>query len=96
MHKSALAAFAAATIVSASSAMASPLGLTSSPPAVSSMVDQVRLVCNQWGRCWRTGPRFVYGGGYYRPRPFYGPRYYGGPHYRHGPSVRFNFGGPRW
>jgi len=36
--------------------------------------DQVRLVCDRWGRCWRR-PNY-YGGGY---RYGYGPRYY-----RHG------------
>lgn len=35
-------------------------------------VDQVRLVCNRWGRCWHTY-------GYYRPYYAYGWRrpYYG-------------------
>ncbi|MDF2119729.1 hypothetical protein PY365_29630 [Roseiarcaceae bacterium H3SJ34-1] len=102
MHKLAFAAVAASTLVSASSAIAGPLGITAAPPAVSSMVDDVRLVCNEWGRCWRTGPRYGYG--YYGgPRRVYGyapgyyrggPRFYGG--YRRGPSVEFNFGGPRW
>ena len=32
-------------------------------------VEKARIVCNAWGRCWRTGPR------YYRPR-YYRPRYY--------------------
>lgn len=37
-------------------------------------VEKARIVCNAWGRCWRTGPRF-YGPRYYRPR-YYRPRYY--------------------
>ena len=30
--------------------------------------QQVRLVCDQFGRCNRTGPRYGYGYGEYRPR----------------------------
>ena len=49
---------------SASAFPAAPLGRVASP------VEQVRLVCNEWGRCWRTGPRY----GYYGPRyGYYGP-----------------------
>jgi hypothetical protein len=53
-----------------------------------SSIEQVRLVCNGWGRCWHTGPRF-YRYGYYRPyyRP-YGPRY----GYYGGPGIGFHFG----
>jgi len=101
MSRLAFATVAAMTLFSASSAIAAPLGITKSQPAVSTMVDEVRLVCNEWGRCWRTGPRYGYYGG---PRRFYGhpPGYYrGGPRfyhggYRRGPSVQFNLGGPRW
>jgi hypothetical protein len=99
MQKIAFAAIAAITL-SASSASAGPLGVTTSQPTASSMIDEVRLVCNEWGRCWRTGPRFGYG--YGGSRRFYGrgyygsgPRFYGGG-YRRGLSVQFNLGGPRW
>jgi hypothetical protein len=54
--------------------------------------EQVRLVCNQWGRCWRTGPSY-YRYGY--SRPYYGPGYgyYGSPYgYYGGPGV--SVGGP--
>jgi hypothetical protein len=35
--------------------------------------EQVRWVCNPWGRCWwRPGPRFYGGYGFYRPRPYWG------------------------
>ena len=60
------------------------------------MVENVHVVCNEYGRCWRTGPRRVYRQ-YYQPRVYgegyrYGgydrPRYYGG-----GPSIGFSFGG---
>ena len=47
--------------------------------------QQVRLVCNQYGRCFRTGPRYYRS--YYAPR-----RYYGGYGYRsYGP--RYGYGG---
>jgi hypothetical protein len=61
----------------------------------------VRLVCDEYGRCFRTrGPRYVrpgygYGGGYgrgYDRGPRYERRgYYGGG----GPSIGFSFGGGR-
>jgi len=54
-------------------------------------VDQVRLVCNEWGRCWHRPdydrayrPRAYFGDGYERPRyryyrdRDYGPRDYHG------------------
>ena len=40
------------------------------------VTEQVRLVCDAWGRCWRTRPRV------YAPRFYGGPRYYGRPMYR--------------
>ena len=67
----------------------------------SAAVDQVRLVCDRYGRCFQSHPRYrvvqPYGPRYYapayRPRTYgYAPGYYGG-----GPSVGFSFGfGPRW
>ena len=62
---------------------------------VAAPIEQVRLVCNQWGRCWRTGPRY-YGYGYDGARPYYGRGYgyYGGGPYGYygGPGV--SVGGP--
>jgi len=52
-------------------------------PEIGAPVEQVRLVCNEWGRCWRTGPRY-YRYGYYGPRHYYGPRY---GYYRPGVTV---------
>jgi hypothetical protein len=79
----AVAALAALSLSPASAFPVAPLGATASP------VEQVRLVCNEWGRCWRTGPRYYrygyYGGPYHRP--YYGPRY---GYYSPGVSV----GGP--
>ena len=45
--------------------------------------EQVRTVCNAWGRCWwAPGPRY-YGYGYYG-RPYYRPYAYGYRPYRYG------------
>jgi hypothetical protein len=74
---------------SASAFPAAPLSQGAAAP-----IEEVRLVCNEWGRCWRTGPRY-YRYGYYGPRPYYGPGYgyYGGPYgYYGGPGV--TVGGP--
>lgn len=79
----AVAALAALSLSPASAFPVAPLGATASP------VEQVRLVCNEWGRCWRTGPRYYrygYSGGPYY-RHYYGPRY---GYYSPGVSV----GGP--
>ena len=53
-------------------------------------VDQVRMVCNAWGRCWWR-PNYYRGG--YDPRFYggYGPRFYGG----YG-GHRRGWGGRRW
>ncbi|HMN73667.1 MAG TPA: hypothetical protein PKA55_17545 [Rhodoblastus sp.] len=41
-------------------------------------VEKARIVCNAWGRCWRTRPR------YYAPRFYYGrPMYRRHYHRRH-------------
>lgn len=48
--------------------------------AAPGLTENVRIVCNEWGRCWRVRPRY-YGPRYYRPR-------------RYGPPPRFY--GPRW
>lgn len=88
-----------AALFAAGGAQAAPL--MPSAPALGNGVENVRLVCNEWGRCWRTrGPRF-YGDAY----GYYGPRYGAYRHYHGGPGVRFDapgvhfgFGGfgPRW
>lgn len=59
------------------SASAMPIGLSSS----NSNVEQVRLVCDGYGRCYRTAPRY-YGGGGPVVRFGYGRgRGYGGWHH---------------
>ena len=91
-----------ATLFAAGSVQAAPLVPTA--PAVSSGIENVRVVCNEWGRCFRTGgPRYYYGDRYgYNSYNYYGPRYR--RHYGYGPGVQFNapgvhfgFGvGPSW
>ena len=81
------AAVSTVGIGAASAFPIAPIGQAVSP------AEQVRLVCDQWGRCWRTRPRYYRHG--YAPRRFYGPGYgYYGPRYGYygGPGVRL--GGP--
>lgn len=76
-----LAAFAGVGLAgSASAAMPNGLPQGASPAA---NIENVRLVCDVYGRCWHRpnfyGPRPYYGGGYgyYGPPRVYGPRFYG-------------------
>ncbi len=76
---------AALSATSASAMPVAPLG-----SAVAPATESVRLVCDVYGRCFRTRPRFYGGYGYYGGGPrFYGggPRYYGG-----GPRFRGGYG----
>jgi hypothetical protein len=92
-------------------AVAAPMSPAATQSAEGSNIDQVRLVCNEYGRCYRVrGPRYIqrsYGDdGYYVPRsygyygggPGYG--YYGGGpgygYYGGGPSFGFSFGSRGW
>ena len=67
------AALCAGLLVTSASAMpVAPL-----PNDTAANFDQVRMVCNAWGRCWWR-PNYYYGGygGYgYGPRRFYGGGY---------------------
>jgi hypothetical protein len=63
----------------AGSASAMPNGLAGAGAEHAGIAEQVRLVCDQYGRCWRR-PNYGYGG----------PRYYGG-----GPRFYGGYGGPR-
>lgn len=81
----------------AGSASAMPNGLSANGQVgQSGNVEQVRLVCDDYGRCWRRpnygyGPRYGYGG----PRYYGGgPRFYGGPR-RYGYGGGYGYGG-RW
>lgn len=98
MKTIALGAVAAALLGSA--AVAAPLNPTAVGSSEASAI-LVRLVCNEYGRCYRTrGPRYVQR--YYGDDEGYAVRrsdgYYGGPgyynrgYYGSGPSVGFSFG----
>src|SRR5258708_38220265 len=79
-------ALGAGAIFASSAADAAPLtkGLAMLP---NDNIENVRLVCDQYGQCYRTrgGRRVIYGGGY---GGGYAPGYYGG-------GPRDNGGGPR-
>ena len=45
-------------------------------------VDQVRWVCNPWGRCWWR-PNYYRAYGYYGGPRLYGPRPWGWRHHHH-------------
>lgn len=81
-------------LAASSPASAMPVAPAPATPQVSD-VEQVRMVCDAWGRCfWRPN----YYGYYGAPAPYYGPRYYGyGPRY-YGPRVygRGYYGYRRW
>src|SRR5215210_5650742 len=96
------------TALLASAASAAPLNSMTIGHLETSHIDQVRLVCNEYGRCWRTpGPRYGYrtydDDGYYARRGYSydgGPSYYSGPayggYYGGGPSIGFSFGTRGW
>jgi hypothetical protein len=88
----------------ATAASAAPLNIGGLAPAETANVEPVRLVCDEYGRCFRTrGPRYVqryYDDDAYVARRSYG--YYGGPGYYDrgygygGPSIGFSFGTRGW
>lgn len=83
----------AATLFGALAASPPALAMPIAPaPATAeiSNVEQVRMVCNAWGRCWWR-PNYY---GYYGPGPYYGPRYYGPRYY--GPRYYGYYGYRRW
>ena len=98
MFKTKLAMLATAGALLTSAASAMPLGNLSESAQGDQAIQQVRLVCDENGRCWRTSRRAVRS--YYRPSYSpsysYGPRYgYGSPYESRGyygsPGVGFNF-----
>ncbi len=86
----ALVGFAAlGGVLSAGTASAMPIGLAANAD-IAANVEQVRLVCDAYGRCFRTGG-YGYGYGY----GYGGPRYYGG--YGYGGGYRRGWRhGRRW
>jgi hypothetical protein len=97
-----LAAAAVASLATAASA--APLNPGGLAALETANVEQVRLVCDEYGRCFRTrGPRYVqryYDDDAYVARRSYG--YYGGPGYYDrgygygGPSIGCSFGTRGW
>jgi hypothetical protein len=99
MKTLAIALLAGAASLTASGARASDI-YVSDGYANPDLVQQVRLVCDQAGNCYRTrgGARVVvqeYGNSYnYAPRERYIERrgYYDGGYYNNGPSVGIGVG----
>ena len=98
-----------ATALLSTAAVAAPMNAAAIQSAEGSNIDQVRLVCDEYGRCYRVrDPRYIqrsYGDdGYYvrRSYGYYGggPGYYGGGpgygYYDGGPSIGFSFGSRGW
>jgi hypothetical protein len=90
MNKLAVSLLAGAAALVAGSAQAAPLSPVA--PVLDNGIENVRMVCDQFGRCWRErgSRRVIYGDSY---------NYYGGPaygyghrhrHYDRGPGVHFN------
>jgi hypothetical protein len=84
------------------SSFAMPISRPAAPVDVTP--QDVRLVCDRYGRCYQTRSRYravqPYAPRYYGAGPGYyghGPGYGYAPGYRSGPSIGFSFGvGPRW
>ncbi|MFT4121712.1 hypothetical protein [Bradyrhizobium sp.] len=79
----------AASLFGALAASPAATAMPIAPAPQVSAVEQVRWVCNPWGRCWWRPDYY----GYYGPRYYAPPRYYyGGPRY-YGPRY---YGYRRW
>jgi hypothetical protein len=88
MNKLAVLLLAGAGALVAGSAQAAPLSPVA--PALDNGIENVRMVCNENGRCWRErGSRRVIierdSYNYYEPRRSYRRHYHD-----HGPGVQFN------
>ena len=71
MRNVSLALLAGAAAILATGAQAAPMQGGSAALARDNPVEQVRLVCNEWGRCWheRRGRRVIIDNSYdYAPR----------------------------
>lgn len=95
MQRTMIAAALAAGIAGLGVTAASAQSLVIGDDAI--QAEPVRLVCNEWGRCWNTGPRYGYRYGYGPRYRYYGPRYHGyygdyGPGYYREPGLTFRFG----
>ena len=112
MKPLAMSALAAAGLlgVATTAAIAMPIASSATFDVTSIKPENVKLVCDQFGRCWRSGPRRIvrryyqepayYGPayGHYGPGYSYGPAYgFYGPGYGYGPSIGLGFGfGRHW
>mgnify|MGYP007070992345 CR=1 FL=1 len=91
MSRTSLGLAVAATLCLGGLTMAAPAsaapmldpGVTRSSDLATPRAEKARVVCNAWGRCWRTGPRY-YGPPRFYGRPHWGPRRYGWGHRRWG------------
>jgi hypothetical protein len=88
-----LLAAAAIGAVSIGNASAMPLNDLSSAQG-ESHVQNVRVVCDQYQRCYNTGRAYRSARADYAPRYNDSPAYYGGPSYYAAPSYGY-YGGPR-
>jgi len=88
-----LTLLAAATTGAISLGSASAMPISKLTPALGQGdVENVRVVCNRYGRCYNTHRTYRSARRYYAPGYYYGPRYYA-PHY--GYSHYGYYGGPR-
>ena len=110
MNKLALALIGASALFG-TAAVAAPLTPAVTAVAPDSNIENVRMVCDEYGRCWRerSSRRVIIRDSYdYAPRERYIDRrgYYDGGYYNDGPSVGIGVGpggvgigfgaGPRW
>lgn len=98
---------AVGALMAATSASAAPVFHQGNSVQQPTFTENVRLVCYEDGRCYRTrGPRYVERGyygdsygygrrGYVEPSYGYRQRGYGG-YYGGGPSIGFSFGTGRY
>ena len=73
--------------VAIGSTSAMPINGASAAPS-ESLVQDIRVVCGRYQRCYNTGRA------YRSVRPYYAQRYYGGPdHYYGGPGYDYGYYG---
>ena len=85
----ALLATAALGAVTLGNASALPINGGAALQAASSntLVQDVRLVCDRFHRCYNAAPAYRY------VRPYYAPRYYGPDYYYGGPGYDYGYYG---
>jgi hypothetical protein len=88
-----LLAAAAIGAVSVGSASAMPFNNVSAALGESHVQD-VRVVCDRYRRCYNTARAYRYARPYYAPRYYNSPGYYGGPGYGYYGGPYGYYGGP--